>query len=260
MGIEEYANRMICTDALTLLRSLPSQSINAVITDPPYGLAKHNPLEISKRKRHGRGGAYKRVNEAWDQSTPLEWMDEINRILKPGGAVIVFNSNIGLIEIGYRGLQLGWRLLLEITWYKPDAPPNFTGRMVTAATEKFYWYCPSGSNWTYNRLYAKRVNNGKNFRDVWQFYAPRKNRVHPTQKPLELMDRIVRLFTNPGDVIVDPFAGSGTTLIAAKNAGRDYIGCDLEESYVSIALDRLASPSELPLFSETAVQQELFEK
>ena len=264
-GVPEPGHVYQC-DALALLKAMPDNSVDAIITDPPYGLAKYKPLEVAPGKRNGHGGAYKRVNEEWDLDVPVDWMPEATRVLRPGGSVIIFNGVIGRIEIGFYALQLGWRLLAEIAWFKPDAPPNFTGRCVSQSTEKFFWYCPSGSNWTYNRKYAKQVNGGVNFRDVWTFHAPRgEDRLHPTQKPFLLMDRIVQLFTKSGDLIVDPFGGSGTTAVAARNAGRRYITGDLSATYCDIMRRRLSEAFTVNMFetpsteSEKAEQQSIFD-
>jgi len=104
--------------------------------------------------------------------------------------------------------------------------------------------------WTYNLATAKRFGGGANLRDVWTFPIERNNRRHPAQKPLGMLDRIVRLITRPNDLICDPFAGSGTTLLAARNAGRHYIGCDISADYCAIARERLALPFTLPLFAD----------
>lgn len=243
-------NQIHNISANELLESLPPQSVGAIITDPPYGLAAHEPIAIPRGDRYGKGGTYNRVNEAWDMNIPLDWLDRVQRVLRPGGVVIVFSSKIGRIDIGARCLAMNWRLIEEIIWFKPDAPPNFSGRGMAYTTEIALWFCPDGKNWTYNAKYAKSVNNGNNFRNLWTFYAPRgEERLHPTQKPLALMDRIVRLFTRPDDLVCDTFAGSGTTLVAAKNAGRSYIGCDLEVKYCDIARKRLQDVHELPLFA-----------
>jgi len=253
-------DQIYCMDAVALLKSLPDASINGIITDPPYGLAEYEKTIIKRPDKHG--GAYKSVDEEWDKDVPLTWMDEAKRVLTPGSNVIIFNGKIGLIKIGYHGLELGWRLMAELTWFKPDAPPNFSGRIVSQSSEKFYWYCPHGSKWTYNRDYAKAVNGGVNFRDIWEFHAPRgRDRLHPTQKPLLLMDRIVQLFTKPGDVILDPFCGSGTTLVAARNAGRHYIGGDLSQDYCAMAqrwLDLPYTVSLMQRLEKSKIKQDSF--
>lgn len=233
-------NVVVVSDALALLRSLPDASVDAVITDPPYGLAGR-VFEFPHK-------LYSAVNEVWDHHAPIDWMAECQRILRPGGSVACFGGRESIYAFAAEGLRLGWRLINDITWFKSDAAPNFTGRMMTESTERILWFCPDGERWTYDRLFAKQHNNGKNYRDLWEFGTTRGERLHPTQKPLALMNRLVGLITRPGDLVIDPFCGSGTTLLAAKQLGREYIGGDITPDYVTAARTRL-NPS-MPLFAE----------
>ncbi len=228
-------------DAIELINSLPDASIDAVITDPPYGLAGR----VFKVESIG----YTAVNEEWDAFAPVDWLAPVSRVLKPGGSVICFGVRQSIYALAAEGLRLGWRLVNDITWYKPDAMPNMTGRMMTESTERILWFCPSGTQWTYNLKAAKSMNGGQNLRDVWTFGRTRDQRYHPTQKPLILMRRIVELLTNEGDVVLDPFMGSGTTLVAARNTGRRYIGCDINPDYVAVARRRLSQPFTPDMFA-----------
>lgn len=233
---------VVHTDALTLLKGLPDGSVDAVIADPPYGLAGR-VFEFPHKR-------YSAVNEAWDHFAPIDWMHECHRVLRKGGSVLCFGGRRSIYELAAEGLSLNWRLVNDITWNKPDAPPNFTGRMLTETTERCLWFCPDGEGWTYNLETAKGMNRGMNLRDIWKFNTEREDRMHPTQKPLDLMERCVLLFTNVGDLIVDPFAGSGTTGVAAIKNGRRFIGSDTDAGYVEVANKRLALPYTPPLFAE----------
>lgn len=235
-------NHVYCCDALELLRRLPEGGVDAVITDPPYGLAGR-VFEFPHKR-------YSAVNEEWDHYAPTEWMQACQRVLKKGGSVLCFGGRRSIYELAAEGLSLNWRLVNDITWNKPDAPPNFTGRMMTETTERALWFCPDGEGWTYNLDAAKAMNSGMNLRDLWKFYTEREDRVHPTQKPLDLMERCILLFTNAGDLVVDPFAGSGTTGVAAVKHGRRFIGSDLDAGYVEAANKRLAQPFTVPMFAE----------
>jgi site-specific DNA-methyltransferase (adenine-specific) len=243
-------NRVYNVDALTLLRALPAGSVDAIITDPPYGLAGR-VFEFPHKR-------YSAVNEAWDHYAPTDWMAHSEKPLREGGSVICFGGRRSIYELAAEGLSLGWRLVNDITWNKPDAPPNFTGRMLTETTERALWFCPSGSGWTYHLDAAKSMNSGMNLRDIWKFYTERDGRQHPTQKPLDLMERCILLFTKPGDLVVDPFSGSGTTGVAAIKHGRRFIGCDNGVDTVTgrfwseIANERLSLPYTLPMFTESA--------
>lgn len=240
-------NRVYNVDALTLLRALPDASVDAVITDPPYGLAGR---VFDFPHKH-----YSAINEEWDTFAPTDWMRECGRVLKSGGSVVCFGGRQSIYTFAAEGFRLGWRLVNDITWEKPDAPPNFTGRMMTESTERALWFCPSGEGWTYNLVTAKQMNQGINLRDVWRFPIQRDNRIHPSQKPLTLMERCVSLFTNEGDLVVDPFCGSGTTARACINLARNYLTCDITPQYVTDARNRLAqpyTPSFLPALDASA--------
>lgn len=239
-------NRIICGDALEMLRGLPDGSVDAIITDPPYGLAG--------RIFDVPGKSYSAVNKDWDHFVPVEWLAECPRILKPGGSVVCFGGRQSIYKVAALCLELGWRLVNDVTWFKPDAVPNFTGRMMTESTERALWFCPDGTGWTYNLDYAK-ANNIMNYRDVWTFNTQRGNREHPTQKPVALMKRFVGLLTRSGELVLDPFAGSGTTLVAARRLGRRYLGSELSPEYVAIAERRLAEPYTPDMFEAVAAEE-----
>lgn len=240
-------NSVYNVDALTLLRALPTGSVDCIITDPPYGLGGR-VFEFPHKR-------YTAVNEVWDRYAPTDWMRPSARTLRKGGSVVCFGGRQSIYELAAEGLSLDWRLVNDITWNKPDAPPNFTGRMLTETTERALWFCPAGEGWTYNLDVAKLMNSGTNLRDIWKFYTQRDNRQHPTQKPLELMERCILLFTKPGDLVVDPFSGSGTTGVAALKHGRRFMGCDngidtkTGRFWAEIANERLTLPYTLPMFA-----------
>lgn len=232
-------------DALKLLGNMASKSVDCIITDPPYGLGGRK-FSVGK---HIGGGEYEAINEVWDHAAPINWMAECTRVLKKGGSVMCFGGRVSTYAFANEGLRLGWRLVNDITWFIPDRMPNMTGRMMTESTERILWFCPDGAGWTYNLDFAKTCNRGMNLRDMWTFGVERDNRLHAAQKPLELMERTIRLFTPPNGVVLDCFAGSGTTLVAANMHGRDYIGCDLSAEYCEIARQRIAQPYTLDMFA-----------
>lgn len=241
MAIQDMLNQVFCMDSVELIKALPDNSVDLFCVDPPYGLAGR---VFDFPHKH-----YTAVNESWDMFAPTSWMTESERVLKPTGSVVCFCVRKSTYIFASEALRLGWRIINDITWVKPDAPPNFTGRMLTETTERALWFSPSGNNWTYNLDKAKEMNGGINLRDVWRFNTERENREHPTQKPLKLMERCIQLFSNENDLIVDCFCGSGTTCLAARNLGRQFIGNDITPEYVAIARKRLAMPF-TPMFPQ----------
>lgn len=248
-------NTIYNVDALELLKGLPDGGVDAIITDPPYGLAgREFIVDRSMRRADNqkqRGGTYKAINEAWDKEAPVSWFSEAERVIRPGGAVLIFAGRDSVYTFGGEGLKRGWHLINDITWKKLNPVPCFTGRQLTMATERILWFCPSRTGWTYNSDVAKAMNRGVNLQDVWEFDVERGDgRFHPAQKPLRLLERMVDLFTLPDELIVDPFSGSGTTSVAAVRRGRRYLGSELSEVYCSLARARIALPFDAPMFAE----------
>lgn len=251
-------NTVYHTDALTLLNALERGAVAAaaVITDPPYGLGNRTfTVGRDMKKSDGHGARpdnnYVAIKEDWDKEAPVDWMRAAQSSLSEGANVLICGGMESSLLFGGEGLRLGWRLNGDIVWEKNNPPPNFTGRALTISYERILWFCPDGTRWTYNSAAAKAMNNGVNLRDIWRFPIPKaEQRVHPAQKPIDLMERLIRLFTNPDDLVVDPFCGSGTTLVAARNTGRRYIGCDISADYAAMAGKRLALPFTAPLFAE----------
>lgn len=261
--IEDFTGRIFHADALELLKALPDKSVHLLLTDAPYGLNKKSGLKIDRqfRGKDNRRGDYTAVRQEWDNEAPLAWMNEVCRILKPHGSVLCFGGRESIYQFANYGLSLGWRIVNDITFVKPDAPPNFTGRFMTESTERAIWFSPSGKKWTYNRDVAKSMNNGVNFRDVWEMITPKQDRLHPTQKPVSTFEMLIALLSNKGEIVLDPFAGSCTTAIACLNLDRRYICADLHEPYVLASRERIQrhDPFTASPLSNGLKQRSLFE-
>lgn len=257
--IEDFTNQVYHADCLDLLKALPERSIDLILTDPPYGLNKKE-FGLKSEDRRDFGSAYTAIREEWDNEAPLEWMNEVERIIKKTGSVICFGGRESIYKFANRGIELGWRIVNDITFVKPDAPPNFTGRMLTESTERAIWFSPNGKNWTYNRKLAKHLNNGVNFRDVLEMITPKKNRLHPAQKSIATLELLVALMSNQNDIIIDPFAGSSTTAIACLNLDRHFICGDSHLPYVEMSRERIArhNPFADSPLKNGAVQLSLF--
>lgn len=236
-------------DAVSLLRRLPDASVGLIATDPPYGLAANDAFQAPRTMRRTDNGKpratddyFVAIREEWDMHAPVDWMAECARALRPGGMVVICAAMRSIYDFAQEGFRLGWKLVNDVTWVKVNPPPNFTGRAMTYATERILCFCPDGKNWTYNTDYARAMNGGVNFQDVWYFDVPHgETRIHPSQKPVDLMERIVGLFSADGETVADPFFGSGTTGIAALNLGRQFVGADITAEHIAGARNRIAS-------------------
>jgi site-specific DNA-methyltransferase (adenine-specific) len=236
-------------DALDYLDHLPTESVDCVWTDPPYFLSNNGTTCV--------GGKRVKVNKGkWDRSQGLEANHQFNRdwirrcylALKPAGTIWVSGSVHAYPSIGMALQQEGFRILNDIVWEKPAPPPNLGCRCFTHSTEILLWATKSekGSKdrYTFNYDAMREENFGKQMKNVWRIGTPAKEEKtfgkHPTQKPVELVARCLRASTHPGDLVVDPFAGSGTTGVAALQWGRVFSGCEREPDYVQLAISRLS--------------------
>ncbi len=244
--------RIYLGDCIEVMRGLPSSSVHMIFADPPYNLSNDGTTVHAGRRVSVNKGD-------WDRSRgPVEdfefhsaWIEECRRLLDPDGTIWISGTYHSIYACGYALQAQGWRILNDISWYKPNAPPNLGCRMFTASHETLIWASVSKkAQHTFNYEAMREgsfpgdmvKNPGKQMRSVWSILTPRKGEKrhgkHPTQKPEDLLDRVVRSSTNPGDVVLDPFAGSGTTGIIALRYGRPFIGIDSCQQF----LDEFAIP------------------
>ena len=245
---EDGHSKLYAADALATLEALPDNSVDCVWTDPPYLLSNDGVTCVAGKRVSVNKGA-------WDQSRGFEqdhefnraWLGECHRILKPEGTIWVTGTSHVYLSVGMAMLQLGFRLLNDIIWEKPNPPPNLGCRCFTHATETILWAtkAPKGSRHRYTFNYAdmRAENGGRQMKNVWRMAVPGKDEKvfgkHPTQKPVALIARCLRASTNPGDLVLDPFAGTCATGVAALSLGRYFIGCENQTEFVEIGRKRL---------------------
>lgn len=251
MNSVEYEIRQ--GDSLELLKNIDSESVDFVFADPPYHLS-NDGLSIKSGKAVSVNKGY------WDKSNGLEgdfsfhnkWLTEVKRILKPDATMMVSGTYHSIYRCGFAIELLDFRILNEIVWYKPNAAPNLTGRNFAASHETIIWASKSKSSkhlYNYQEMKDFSVpkdfikNPGKQMRDVWAISTTPKAEKsfggHPTQKPLALLNRIILAATKPGDLVVDPFSGSGTTGVAALSNGRNFLGLEIDPNFVQLSEQRL---------------------
>lgn len=236
-------------DAFELLAARPTDSVDLVVTDPPYNLSTDD-LGWDEKE-------WDTVNEDWDRMSDdahstftRRWVEEVVRVLRPGGSAWTFSTyhNRDFVGMGYRAAGLD--ILNEVVWYKRNAMPNVTQSRLTASHETILWGAVD-DDYTFNYDAVRsgtfdRLNpRNKQLRTVWDIPTNKddaevRHGTHPTQKPLSVVERIFEVAAGEGDVVLDPFAGSGTTLVAAVQAGCDAVGYEQNPEYAALARDRLA--------------------
>ncbi|HWS53813.1 MAG TPA: site-specific DNA-methyltransferase [Pyrinomonadaceae bacterium] len=237
--------RLYRGDALSLLARAREGVFDLIFADPPYflsndGITCHAGKMVSVNK-----GAWDRAEtfEAVYQFNE-EWLKQCRRLLKPDGSIWVTGTAHNIYSVGYAMQRLGFKILNDIAWHKVNPPPNLSCRYFTHSTETILWARPGPkSRHTFNYQEMKRENRGKQMQSLWSIKPPGKHEKrygkHPTQKPEVLLDRIIRASTNPRDLVLDPFCGSGTTGVVCARLGRRFIGIDLIADYLEIAAARL---------------------
>jgi len=235
-------------DRLKLMQSLPEESFDCIWTDPPYLLSNDGTTCVGGRRQPVNKGAWdKSRGFETDHEFNLEWLDGCHRLLKPNGTIWVTGTLHIYLSVGMAMQELGFRILNDIVWEKPNPPPNLGCRCFTHATELLLWATKarkgSRHKYTFNYELMREQNGGTQMKNVWRIPAPgrgeKKFGKHPTQKPLALVERCLLASSNPGDHIFDPFAGSGSAGVAALQLGRRFTGCELEPEFVDIAVARL---------------------
>ena len=240
-------------DCIENMRALPEASVDLVFADPPYNLQLGGDLSRPDNSRvDGVDDAWDRFDTfaAYDEFTRA-WMGEAKRILKPNGAIWTIGSYHNVFRLGAALQDLGFWLLNDIVWVKSNPMPNFRGTRFTNAHETLIWAArDKAAKPTFNYTALKAGNEDVQMRSDWLFpictgeerlKADDGAKAHPTQKPEALLHRILMATTKPGDIVLDPFFGTGTTGAVAKMLGRHFIGLERDESYIAAAEARLAN-------------------
>ncbi|WP_439525904.1 site-specific DNA-methyltransferase [Roseovarius mucosus] len=246
-------NTIIAGDCIEVMNSLPEASVDLIFADPPYNLQLKGDLH---RPDNSQVDA---VDDAWDQFASFaaydkftqDWLKAARRLLKPHGAIWVIGSYHNIFRVGAALQDAGYWILNDVIWRKSNPMPNFRGKRLTNAHETMIWASKSeGAKYTFNYEALKSLNDGVQMRSDWvlplctgheRLKDDNGDKAHPTQKPESLLHRVLVGSTNPGDVVLDPFFGTGTTGAVAKMLGRDYIGIEREAAYRSVAEKRLAN-------------------
>ena len=238
-------------DCIASLKAMPDASVDLVFADPPYNLQLKGDLH---RPDNSKVDA---VDDDWDQFDSFRaydeftraWLTEARRILKPNGAIWVIGSYHNIFRVGTAIQDAGFWMLNDVVWRKTNPMPNFRGARLTNAHETLIWASKSEkSKPTFNYEALKSLNDGVQMRSDWllpictgheRLKDANGDKAHPTQKPESLLHRVIVGSTNPGDIIVDPFFGTGTTGAVAKKLGRHFIGLEQDENYIAVAERRL---------------------
>ncbi len=249
-------NQIIMDDCVAAMAALPDACVDMVFADPPYN------LQLGGDLYRPEGGRVDAVDNDWDKfdsnavydAFSRAWMKEARRILKPNGTLWVIGSYHNIFRVGSVLQDTGFWILNDIIWRKANPMPNFKGTRFTNAHETLIWASKGeDARYTFNYRAMKTLNDELQMRSDWSFPicggAERIKRggtkAHPTQKPEALLYRILLACTKPGDIVLDPFFGTGTTGAVAKRLQRHFIGIEREPDYVDVALERIAAA--LPL-------------
>ena len=246
--------RLYLGDVIEVLSQLPEESIDLIFADPPYNLSNDGfTCHAGRRVSVNKG--------KWDKSRGVEedfqfhykWIEACKRVLKPNGSLWISGTYHSIYACGFALQKQGWHLINDICWFKPNASPNLSCRMFTASHETLLWAKKTKKakhtfnynlmkNGNWNGDFIKKPN--KQMRSVWAISTPKngekKYGKHPTQKPESLLERIILSSSNEGDIVLDPFCGSGTTGVVAIRHKRKFVGIDSEKKYLyELAIPRL---------------------
>ncbi|WP_144409637.1 site-specific DNA-methyltransferase [Martelella endophytica] len=250
----EWIDSIIKGDCVAALERLPDHSVDVIFADPPYNLQLGGVLHRPDQSKVDA------VDDEWDRFASFEaydaftraWLLACKRVLKPSGTLWVIGSYHNIFRVGAKMQDLGFWILNDIVWRKTNPMPNFKGRRFQNAHETLIWASPNADakGYTFNYDAMKAANDDVQMRSDWLFpicsggerlKGEDGQKVHPTQKPEALLSRIILSSTRPGDIVLDPFLGSGTTAAVAKRLGRHFVGVEREQDYIDAAEARIAA-------------------
>ncbi len=255
---DQWLNTILKGDCVAALDRLPENSVDVIFADPPYNLQLDGDLHRPDQSKVDA------VDDAWDQFDSFQaydaftraWMLAARRVLKPSGTIWVIGSYHNIFRVGSVMQDIGYWILNDVVWRKTNPMPNFRGRRFQNAHETMIWATPDqkAKGYTFNYEAMKAANDDVQMRTDWLFPictgAERLKdesgtKIHPTQKPEALLARVLLASSKPGDVILDPFFGSGTTGAVAKKLGRNFVGLEREQGYIDAATARIEATKPL---------------
>ena len=245
-------DQILIGDTIEQMAALPEASVDAIFADPPYN------LQLGGDLLRPNNSLVDAVNDDWDQFESFraydtfthDWLTAARRLLKPDGTIWVIGSYHNIFRVGTQLQDLGFWMLNDVIWRKTNPMPNFRGKRFTNAHETLIWCSrDKDSRFCFNYDSMKAMNDDLQMRSDWllpicngqERLKVNGQKAHPTQKPESLLYRVIMASTNPGDVILDPFFGSGTTGAVAKKLHRRFIGIERDPGYAAIAKDRIAA-------------------
>lgn len=256
-------NALINANCLDALATLDDTSVDLIFADPPYNLQLQQELWRPNMTRVDA------VDDEWDQfgasaeesfaaydDFTCQWLEAARRVLSPRGTIWISGTYHNIFRVGMHLQNLGYWVLNTVAWHKTNAMPNFRGTRLKNDIEFVIWAQKAqGSRYTFNNHLMKRYNDGKQLGSVWQIPAcggmerlksPDGSKLHPTQKPEALLERIIAASSQPGDLVLDPFMGTGTTPTVARRLHRRYLGIELDPTYYEVACQRVDAVTPLP--------------
>lgn len=249
--LADIENKILHGDSLRILKEIPDGSVDLIFADPPYWMQTDGVLLRTN------GSKFEGVQDDWDKfnsfadydAFTFEWLAECKRVLKKDGSMWVIGSFQNIFRVGKILQDLGFWILNDVIWEKPNAAPNFSGTRFQNAHETLIWCSKNkGSKYQFNYKTMKSLNGGRQDRSIWQIgICIGKERlrnedgkkVHATQKPERLLYKVILSSTAPGDLVLDPFFGTGTTGAVAKSIGRRFIGIERDSAYIEAASKRI---------------------
>ena len=239
------------------MTQMEADSFDFIFADPPYFLSNDGfSVKSGKQVSVNKGDWDRTSGVEVDFEFHMSWLREAQRLLKPNGTIAVSGTYHSIFQCGYAMQVLGYRVLNDLIWFKPNAAPNLAGRNFAAAHETIIWASKNGKSKhlfnydvmkTFDGQGDQLKNKGKQMRSVWSLpTTPAREKVlgkHPTQKPLSLLTRIIEAASTEGQIVFDPFTGSGFTGVAAVGMNRKFVGIDIDNEYLELAKQRIEGVS-----------------
>ncbi len=231
--------KLIQGDAIQLLRKTEPKSVDLIFADPPYNLSGKNHLTC----KNGKIAVCDKGK--WDQIDNIhefnrDWVEGCVRVLKDDGTIWISGTLHNHPSVGVTLKRLNLWILNDIIWFKPNAAPLLQRNRFAPSTE-LIWIASKSKKYYFNYEMARYLNNGKQMRNLWELSAERHKTSHPTEKPEKLLERIILIGSEEGDIVLDPFMGSGTTGVVAKQLNRNFIGIEIDDEYFKIAKNRIGN-------------------